>query len=68
MTSKEIANKWQMNRFRTPGQEGGMDNHEFYQFLQTDIDEYAISFLMHSEGCTREDAEVAYDKFIKDAK
>lgn len=40
-TKEEIANKWQMNRYRTPGQEGGMDNHEFYHLLQDDVAQYA---------------------------
>lgn len=30
-----------MNRYRTPHQEGGMDNKEFYEQLDGDISEYA---------------------------
>lgn len=41
MTSKEIANKWQMNRYLTPHQDGGMDNKEFYEQLDDDISNYA---------------------------
>lgn len=46
MTPQEIANKWQMNRYRTPGQEGGMDNHEFYHLLSDDI-----SQLLETQSC-----------------
>ena len=37
MTPAEIANKWQMNRYRTPGQIGGMDNKEYFDQLTRDI-------------------------------
>ena len=37
MTPSEIANKWQMNRYRTPGQIGGMDNKEYFDQLERDI-------------------------------
>ena len=37
MTPAEIANKWQMNRYRTPGQIGGMDNKEYFDMLKKDI-------------------------------
>lgn len=41
MTSQEIANKWQMNRYLTPHHDGGMDNKEFYELLRKDISDYA---------------------------
>lgn len=37
MTPEEIANKWQMNRYRTPGQIGGMDNKEYFDQMARDI-------------------------------
>lgn len=37
MTPAEIANKWQMNRYRTLGQIGGMDNKEYFDQMQLDI-------------------------------
>lgn len=47
MTPQEIANKWQMNRYRTPGQEGGMDNKEFYELMQDDISQYGKDHALH---------------------
>lgn len=37
MNPQEIANKWQMNRYRTPGQIGGMDNKEYFDQMTVDI-------------------------------
>lgn len=39
--AKQIANKWQMQRYRTPGEIGGMDNQEFYNGMIDDISEFA---------------------------
>lgn len=48
MTPAEIANKWQMNRYRTPGQIGGMDNKEYFDLMTEDVaqcaEEIALSF------------------------
>lgn len=48
MTPAEIANKWQMNRYKTPHSLEGMDNKEYFDLLTQDIkevvDEQAILF------------------------
>lgn len=38
---KQIANKWQLQRYRTPNEIGGMDNQEFYNGMIDDIFEFA---------------------------
>jgi|SRR6185312_1616845 len=43
MTSKEIANKWTMNRYRGPHSSSGMGmaDKEFFDLLTDDISDYA---------------------------
>lgn len=55
MTPAEIANKYQMLRYKTPNQPGGVDNHEFYHSLTADIQNIVDGRYMDliNEWCSR---------------